>query len=61
MRNGIFAGRKMERDVKGKGAGFPSVLSLAQFSARSLTLARDSFLRNSMEMLATQATGAGKK
>ena len=55
----------MERDVRGEGGReerkFPSVLSLAQFRARSLTLDPRALLQNSTEMLATQATGVAKK
>ena len=56
-------GTRCKRGRGGEGRKFPSVLLLAPFSARSLTLDPRSFLRNSTETLATQATGkgAGKK
>ena len=54
-------GTRCKRGRGGEKKKFLSVLSLVQFSARSLTLDPRSFLRNSTETLATQATGAGKK
>ena len=52
-------GTRCKRGRGGEGRKFPSVLLLAPFSARSLTLDPRSFLRNSTETLATQATGKG--
>ena len=56
-------GTRCKKGREGEGRKFPSVLLLAPFSARSLTLDPRPFLRNSTETLATQATGkgAGKK
>ena len=52
-------GTRCKRGRGGEGRKFPSVLLLAPFSARSLTLDPRSFLQNSTETLATKATGKG--
>ena len=52
-------GTRCKKGREGEGRKFPSVLLLAPFSARSLTLDPRPFLRNSTETLATQATGKG--